>query len=225
MNLEGKRISFLGDSITEGSGLDDCANERYDNVIARKYGLACVHNYGIGGSRLAFQYKPSEKCPRHDLNMCARAYDLSWDADIIVVYGGVNDYLHGDAPFGETGDGTNATFCGAVEWLMKFLKSTYHWAQIVFITPAKCVHYTTDCRYVSNYAQKREDARPLRDYCEVIIEAGKRNGVPVLDLYNALPIDMFDDGIRAEYTVDGLHFNAAGHEVLADTVAAFLQKL
>ncbi len=221
MNLEGKVINFLGDSITEGSGI----NNRYDNFMKCKYGLKAVHNYGIGGTRLAHQYNPSN-CPRHDLNMCARAYDMAWDANIIVVYAGVNDYLHGDAPFGEIGDKTNATFCGAVDWLMKFLTETYHWTKVVFVTPAKCVfHGITDYRNVSNYAPKRDDARPLRDYCEVIIEAGKRHSVPVLDLFNALPIDMLDEGERAKYTNDGLHFNDLGHEVLADTVAEFLQGL
>ncbi len=222
MILEGKKINFMGDSITEGAGLGE---NRYDHVMRRKYGLAATNNYGIGGTRLAFQYKPSST-PRHDLNMCARSYDLSWDCDVIVVYAGVNDYLHGDAPFGEMGDETNATFCGAVDWLMNFLPQTYHWAKIVFVTPAQCCfHGVTDCRNVSNYAPKPADARPLRDYCDVIIQTGRKYNIPVLDLYNELPIDVFDAEQYAKYTADGLHFNDAGHEILADTIAKFLQRL
>ncbi len=224
MILEGKKISFLGDSITEGSGLEDRENCRYDNVMKLKYGFAAVYNYGIGGTRIAHQYKPSD-CPRHELNMCARAYDMSWDVDVIVVYAGVNDYLHGDAPFGEIGDSSNATFCGAVDWLMRFLSKTYHWAQIVFVTPAKCVIGATDCRYPSKYAPKLDDAPPLRAYCDVIIETGAKYNIPVLDLYEALPIDMFDADERAKHTVDGLHFNRLGHEILADTIAEFMQSL
>ena len=225
MILEGKTINFMGDSITEGAGVNDRANNRYDNVIKRKYGLKAVCNYGIGGTRLAHQYKPSNE-PRHDLNMCARAYDMSWAADVIVVYAGVNDYLHGDAPFGEIGDKTNATYCGAVDWMMSFLTKTYHWTKVIFVTPAKCVfHGITDCRNVSNYAPKLDDARPLRDYCDVIIETGKKYGISVLDLYDALPIDMLDDEVRAKYAPDGLHFNDLGHEVLADTIAEFLKSV
>ncbi len=224
MNLKDKRINFLGDSITEGSGVEDKDINRYDNAMKRKYGLAAVHNYGIGGTRLAFQYKASG-CPRHDLNMCARAYDMSWDCDVIIVYGGVNDYLHGDAPFGQLSDSTNESFCGAVDWLMTFLKSNYHWAQIVFVTPAKCNIGATDCRYVSKYAPKPQDARPLRDYCEVIIELGKKHNIPVLDLYEKLSIDVFDEQQKAKFTTDGLHFNHLGHEILADTIAEFLQSI
>lgn len=102
MELKGKIIDFLGDSITEGVGVRDIENNRYDNILKRKYGLKAVYNYGIGGTRYAHQSKPSLK-PRHDLCFCGRAFNLNPDADIIVVYGGVNDYIHGDAPIGNWG--------------------------------------------------------------------------------------------------------------------------
>ena len=103
MDLKGKIIDFLGDSITEGVGVQDRINNRFDRVLERNCGLKATYNYGIGGTRLAHQRTPSEK-PRHDLCFCGRAYDMNKDADIIVVYGGTNDYGHGDAPFGEYGD-------------------------------------------------------------------------------------------------------------------------
>ena len=119
MELKGKIIDFLGDSITEGVGVDDRVNHRYDNIMKKEYGLKEVYNYGIGGSRFAHQSKPSIK-PRHDLCFCGRVYDLNKSADIIVVYGAVNDYLHGDAPIGSMGDTTPVTFYGAVRFLMNF---------------------------------------------------------------------------------------------------------
>lgn len=104
MELEGKIINFLGDSITEGVGVTNL-NNRYDNRLKRQLHLKGVYNYGIGGTRLAHQSTPSEK-PRHDLCFCGRAYDLNPNADITLVYGGVNDYIHGDAPFGNLTDAT-----------------------------------------------------------------------------------------------------------------------
>ena len=118
-----KIINFLGDSITEGYCVSDLKN-RYDNILKEKYNLKMVNNYGIGGTRLAHQSKPSEN-PKHDLCFCGRAYYLNPDADIIVVYGGVNDYLHGDAYIGKKEDKTPETFYGAVNFLMTFLKETY----------------------------------------------------------------------------------------------------
>ena len=61
MELKGKIIDFLGDSITEGYGVSDKENNRYDNILKRECELKATYNYGIGGTRLAHQTKPSEK--------------------------------------------------------------------------------------------------------------------------------------------------------------------
>ena len=86
MKLEGKIVDFLGDSITEGVGVKDCENNRYDNRIKKQCNLKVAYNYGISGTRIAHQRKPSEK-PRYDLCFCGRAYDLIPKADVVVVYG------------------------------------------------------------------------------------------------------------------------------------------
>lgn len=222
MNLEGKIIDFLGDSITEGVGVDDCANNRYDNIIMKKCKLKAVYNYGIGGTRIAHQSKPSEK-PRYDLCFCGRAYDLNPQADIIVVYGGVNDYIHGDAPFGKIGDTTPSTFSGGVEFLMRLLKDLYPNAKKVFMTPAHMHYDTLNDEKPSNREMKRADAKPLSDYVRVIRETGKSHGIPVLDLYEKFPINPNIAEYKEKYTADGLHFNDAGHQILADTLIEFLQ--
>ena len=92
MKLEGLTVNFLGDSITEGTGVINVAENRYDNRLKRMYNLGATNNYGIGGTRLAHQEKPSDK-PRYDLCFCGRAYNMDPSADLIVVYGGVNDYI------------------------------------------------------------------------------------------------------------------------------------
>ena len=159
MNLKGKKVVFLGDSITEGSGVKDLAN-RYDNRLKKMYGLKAINNYGIGGTRLAHQGKPSEN-PRYDLCFCGRAYVMSPDADLIVVYGGVNDYIHGDAHFGTMSDRTPETFCGAVYFLMETLKSLYPEKPIVFMPPAHCNFKGVSDKEVSPRVMKKSDAQPL----------------------------------------------------------------
>ena len=224
MTLEGKIIDFLGDSITEGVGVEDCENNRYDNIIKVKCGLKAAYNYGIGGTRIAHQSRPSDK-PRHDLCFCGRAYDLNPDADIIIVYGGVNDYIHGDAPFGKIGDKTPATFCGGVEFLMQLLSELYPGAKKVFMTPAHMQHDTMYDEKPSNREMKSADAKPLFYYARVIEETGKKHGMPVLNLYERLPINPNIVEHKEKYTVDGLHFNDEGHKILADTLIEFIQKI
>ena len=224
MQLQGKVINFLGDSITEGSGMQGCMHLRYHQVIKRDYGLKEANIYGIGGSRLAHQIRVSAK-PRYDLCFAGRADTMDVDADMVVVYGGVNDYIHGDAPFGKDGDVTPDTFVGAVHYLMQFLKNTYKNKPIVFMTPARCYFKGVSCNEVSTYPCKKPDARPLLDYVRVIKETGKALDVPVLDLYNQLGIDPNIEEDYNQYTVDGLHFNQFGHAAIAKCLGAFLENL
>ena len=223
MELKGKIIDFLGDSITEGVGVCD-QNNRYDNVAHRRLGLAAHYNYGIGGTRLAHQSAPSET-PRYDLCFCGRAYLLEKSADLIVVYGGVNDYIHGDAYFGKMEDRTPETFCGAVYFLMNFLKTNYEGKQIVFMTPAHMHFRGISDKFPTGRPMKKPDAQPLSAYVDVIKARGKELGIPVLDLFEKLPIDPNNESDREKYTVDGLHFNDDGHEILANTLCDFLESL
>ena len=223
MELKGKIIDFLGDSITEGAGVSDLEN-RYDNRLAKACELKAVYNYGIGGTRLAHQQTPSEK-PRHDLCFCGRAYNLNPTADIVVVYGGVNDYLHGDAPFGQEGDTTPATFCGGVFFLMNLLKTNFEGKPVVFMTPAHCYYKEVSDKVVSPRPMKHPTSMPLRNYVEVIKATGKKLGIPVLDLMENLGIDPNDPSDRETLTVDGLHFNDAGHEYIAKALEKFLKAL
>ena len=224
MILKDKSIAFLGDSITEGTGVADKENNRYDNVLKRECQLKQTYNYGIGGTRIAHQQIPSAKA-RFDLCFCGRAYDLNKAADIIVVYGGVNDYGHGDAPIGQLGDTTPATFYGAVRFLMNLLKTEYPGKTIVFMSPARVFLDGADGERPSIRPMKREDALPLPGYIRIIKETAALFDIPVLDLYENLGIDPGKEEDRLAYTTDGVHFNDAGHYRIAKCLQAFLESL
>lgn len=224
MEIKGKKIAFLGDSITEGVGVVDIENNRYDNVMKREYGLAEVYNYGIGGSRLAHQSVPSPK-PRHDLCFCGRVYNITKEADIIVVYGGVNDYLHGDAPIGKLGDTTPATFYGGVRFLMEFLRTEYADKTVVFMSPARLFYEGLDGNTPSTDPRKINGGRPIFDYINIIKETAALYSIPVLDLYENLGIDPTVEEERVRYTADGLHFNDAGQPFIARCLGEFLKAL
>ena len=77
MELKGKKINFLGDSITEGCGTD----LRFDQIIAEQTGAVC-RNYGIGGTRIARNHKPSAN-PLFDQYYDSRVDNMDPDADVI----------------------------------------------------------------------------------------------------------------------------------------------
>ena len=224
MKLKGKIINFLGDSITEGIGVENRKKNRYDNVLKKLAKLKAVYNYGISGTRLAHQTVPTEEA-RKDLCFCGRAYDMEKSADIVVVYGGVNDYFSGDAPIGTPEDRTPATFYGAVWFLMNLIREKHPKATVVFMTPARACYQNIDITLPSPRPIKRPDALPLLDYVNIIKERAKEFDIPVLDLYHTLPIDPRNEEESKKYTADGLHFNDVGQHVLAKTLKEFLEAL
>ena len=215
MKLNGIKANFLGDSITEGVGTT-CHENTYHQLIAKNYGLAEARNYGISGTRFAKQYKPTVDNPRFDLDFCGRVEEMDADADLIVVFGGTNDFGHGDAPFGKFEDRTKDTFCGACHELMTKLISKYPDATIVIMTPLHRI--SEDIPSVGN-------ARPLSDYVEMIKKTAEFYSLPVMDLWSASGIQPRVDIIKDKYCPDGLHPNDAGHAKMAERIAGFLLAL
>ena len=215
MNLSGKKINFLGDSITHGSGTSG-EDKRFSNLIAAKTGAIC-RNYGIGGTRIARQF--NRTIPDFDDNdYCSRVCKMDPDADIVVVFGGTNDFGHGDAPLGTPTDRTDGTFYGAMHVLCNRLIERYPSAAVVFITPLhRC-----------NEASLRGDNKPmdignLKTYVDIIREVTEYYSLPVLDLYATSGLQPLVPVIKEKFVPDGLHPNDAGHVILADKIIAFLE--
>ena len=222
MNLEGKVISFLGDSNTAGRNVADKENNRFDNVIFKKCKLKRVNNYGISGTRIAHQTFPSPKA-RHDGSFCTRAWDMDPQSDIIVVMGGSNDYGHGDAPLGKPGDTTRATFCGAVEHLCALLKELYPNALVVFLTPP---HAKGDALPSTDPLKAHcPEKRILVEYVDMILKIVPKYGFPVFDMFRNLGIDFNNPDDYEKYSIDGLHFNDVGNHAIADAIIKFLESL
>ena len=83
MELKGKKIVFLGDSITEGCGVSDKKNIYWQRIGAMTG--AEVYGYGIGGTRIALQQIPTPEPNRHkDQHFASRVDSMIPDADIVV---------------------------------------------------------------------------------------------------------------------------------------------
>ena len=215
MEITGKKINFLGDSITEGVGVSD-PEHMFVNVFCAKCSPAVVLNYGISGSRFAKQHKPEPGNPPHERYFCTRVQEMDADADIVVVFGGVNDYAHGDAPLGCFDDRTPDTFFGACHTLMKGLIERYPKSAIVFMTP---LHTAVTPR------NKTGTPAPLIEYVRAIRKTAEYYSLPVLDLYATAGMQPEIPAQRERMMPDGIHPNNAGAERIANRLAAFLSAL
>ena len=211
MDISNKKVHFLGDSITEG-----CGANAYENCYVARFQSAYpdaeITNYGIGGTRLAKQTKPSAET-RWDLDFNMRADEMSENADLVVVFGGTNDYGHGDAPFGAWGDKTADTFCGAVYALYEKLANKYPLAKFLVLTP---LH-----RLGENNADAK--GKVLKDYVDVIRQTAEYFSYPVLDLYAVSGINPSVAKMQATMMCDGLHPSDNGHQRLFEIIDTYIR--
>ena len=211
MEPKGKKTAFLGDSITEGVGASS-PEKCYVSLFGKNEGAIAL-NYGVSATRIARQRKPDAADPR-DEDFVLRSDKIDGSADIIVVFGGTNDYGHGDAPFGRETDGDAHTFCGACNVLCEKLGRKFPRAVKVALTPL---------------GRDGEDdppagQRPLCEYAREIKRAAERHGWRVMDLYAMCKSDPDISEVRRQLP-DGLHPNDIGHALLAKKIAEYLKEL
>lgn len=218
MNLEGKVINFLGDSITEGCGTSS-VDKRFTSIIERSYKLKRANNYGIAGTRIAKQQIPSD--PMYDQDFCGRYTLMDKEADAVVVFGGTNDFGHGDAPIGSFDDRTSDTFYGACHMLMSGLMDMFTGKPIVIVTP---LHRLNENNPYGEGA-KKIPGEPLKTYRKIILEVAEYYALPVLDLYALSGFQPENKACREMLLPDGLHPNDEGHSILANKIGKFLQQM
>ena len=209
MDIQNKKILFLGDSITEGFGPQDIENV-YWKRLERDCGCISV-GYGISGTRIARQQIPSHD-PREDQYFRSRVEAMEEGADVVVVFGGTNDYGHGDAPLGEMGDRTVWTYYGALHVLFTSLLEKYPRAAIVVLTPM--------------HREDEEVRQPfLKSFVDATRQVAEYYSLPVLDLWANSGIQPRVPVMKTTYMPDGLHPSDAGHAHLANKLRIFLEQL
>lgn len=216
MELKGTKINFLGDSITEGAGTSS-PDRMFTMLIEREYGAIC-QNYGIGGTRIARQKTATVE--KWDRDFISRVPEMDADADIVVVFGGTNDFGHGDAPLGTMSDRTPYTFYGALHCLYTALTEKYPGVPVVILTPLHRLN--EDSPKGDN---KPEPVGTLKEYVNIIREVAEYYSFPVLDLFKESGLQPKVPVIQQKYIPDGLHPNDDGNAILAHKIARFLEML
>lgn len=213
MELNGKKMNVIGDSITQGVGTS-CIENIYMNIVAKRCNLAEVRNYGISGTKIAHHDEDNGN------SFVDRFDKMDNDADIIVVFGGTNDYGRGHILPGTADDRTPDTFYGACHILFEGLIKKYPLSEIIVMTPVQ--------RSIGADPDPVRNGLPeitLLDFVNVLKEVATFYAIPVLDLYAVSGIHPQIECNRINYCPDGLHPNDRGHAIIASRLESFLKNL
>ena len=204
---KGKRIGFLGDSITQFA--------EYVNSYASLTGCTAV-NYGVSATHMA-------KSSSSDTNAFERRYSsMSRNLDMVIVFGGTNDFGHTTtAAFGEFSDGTKSskyTFYAGLHRLFKGLKTRYPNIPVVVMLP---IHHGTEIdqkEYIINSdntiteGTNATTGKTFREYVNAIREVAAYYSLIVLDAYSYSGLTPMTEigASNRKFFRDGLHLNEAG---------------
>lgn len=226
-NLSNKKVAFLGDSITASGSPSDPAN-MYHQVFARLSGCQ-VKNLGQWNTTIARDVDNLTPTAQPFITRVTQE-NLS-DCDMIVIFGGINDYAHDNLPIGnlfedeiingktvKVANSDTNCFAGAIHELINTIRSIIPLAPIVFMTPLQGVR-DSDLR-TNDRPNRNGDM--LEDFRNAINEICAFYMVPVFNIDKIFNFDPHNETHRTTYYADGLHPNDAGHIYIGKLLYKFV---
>jgi lysophospholipase L1-like esterase len=192
----GKTVNFLGDSVTSGATYVDALND----II----GFGTVNNYGRIGTTIGGTSSDS---------FVNRYTGMSNDADLVIVFGGINDFWHGDVTLGNIDDDTNETLYGSLNLLCNGLIDKYPTKTICFMTPLRTSIAAGGL--IEN----------MDDVADAVINVCKKFAIPVFDLYNVYGFTPSVKSVVETFYTDTIHPTEAGGQWIAERLAKFLETI
>lgn len=234
-----KRVVCLGDSITEGVGVN--IGERYVDYLCE---LLNVETFGYGENGAEY------------IDLLAQAErmfsELGEMVDYVIVFAGTNDFYF-NVPIGEWfsvgakevlndlaeqnslekrkvrfWNFDTDTFKGRINVLLSFLKKKYADKEIVLLTPIHRAFATFGAQNVQ-YDELHSNSAGIffDEYVQAVKEAADVWSVRLVDAYKDSGLFPLVDENAKKYFVsaktDRLHLNQDGHYRLAKTIAAYFR--
>jgi lysophospholipase L1-like esterase len=197
-SYKGKKVNFLGDSITYGAGTTKAYHSYLNDIL--NFGV--VRNYGLSGSNIA-------RVSGDTSSFEYRYKTMETDADIVFIFGGVNDWINTiTAPIGTSTDRVTGTLYGGLHVLISGVLKKFLDKKVYFLTPLHTGNETTP-NSVTN--------KTLSQYVDIIKEVCKFYGVPVIDLYSEC-VMRNEPVLGFLYGYDDIHPNERGHKNIADVI-------
>lgn len=198
--FKGKKIVFLGDSITVGF-----VDQPFANLVAENMGMTLV-NLAVSGSHVTYETGETVK------SIYATRGDIPTDADLICIAGGTNDFGH-NKPMGSATSTSFYDFYGAYKIMIDWIQQNRPNATLFCMTP---LHREND-------AVENTLGYILEDYVNVIKDVCEDRGVPVLDLFSRGELNPNITAHKTNFANDGLHpfqpiHNRIGNQIIPNFI-------
>lgn len=213
-----KKVVFIGDSNTEGYGLEP--HEAYPSIIGAllKSDVLC-YNYGVSGACVIKEKIEGSWVGMPYLNTHAYSQACAQVGDVYVINLGTNDATDGapDEPSGTIDPYGNLMafkhrFKACYEEIIKGVTSNRPDAAIILCLPIP----------IGKSIWKKHKEIYLIDLRILINEIADAHGFHIIDLQRAFSEQ---DDQETYYLEDGLHLNAKGAKAIADLITPDLKRL
>jgi lysophospholipase L1-like esterase len=227
---KGKRVAFLGDSITDKRRVG--TNKCYWEYLAEMLGFT-PFVYAVNGHRMDNIQGQAERLLE----------ERGDDIDAIIIFAGTNDY-NGGLPLGNWYEETNAevlvsgpkkemrkhrklimdekTFTSSINRVMNFLKTNYPDKQVILLTPLhRAQAYFGDQNIQPEESYANKIGNYIDDYVDVLKQTSNIWAVPVIDLNSVSGLYPLNDAHIRYFNngqTDRLHPNELGHYRIAITL-------
>ena len=218
-----KKIACLGDSITEGAKAEGWQWHRYIDSWCKSNGInSIVTNLGIGGTSVCTSSYVSDRLKP----FVNRLDTIPADADIVVIFGGTNDWGN-NAILGNITDTGTSSFYGAYKYILEWLAINRPNAKVMTMTPLKRYYRGGGTTWVNAQTTPNNKGNILPDYVRAVKEVSEMYAIPCVDLHNESGLNPVLESVRNRFIGDGLHPTAEGNKkmypVILNKMRPFLE--
>ena len=211
-------VTVLGDSITYGqiNGSDSHADPRWTDYLVSVSKFKNVDNKGIAGAKIAVTAAAERIEP---ISITAESVS---GQDMVIVFGGINDFIGIGKGLGDMSSTDVSTFYGALKHIVSTLRANNPTAKLVFITPMKEKLTGSETFNEDGSLRENADGHTQLEYITAIQNVCSFYSLNVINLYNNCDINPYLDD---SFFQDGLHPTQEGYRKLGQQIAREINKI
>ena len=204
----GKKITCFGDSITAQNQWQPWVGKYFDcTMINKGVGGTTVFNNG-NREEIEGEVRDSWMCSDDRINLIPK------DSDVILIFGGHNDWGYSNLQMGTLGDGNliDSTFKSSYSLMLKKIVNRFPKAKIITMTP---VGGRTEHEVGNSDKQYYIRNLCMTDFANAVKEVSAYYGIPCIDINAESGISTLNHNT---YIRDVIHPNAEGGKLIANMV-------